>query len=133
MRPTDETHSIFFGSPPIKSTNFFTNKPPEGGCIPKGQDPIVTIQIQICCYNEEAVIEATLDAACSVDWPKDKLFIQVLDDSTDRTSQIVEDVAASWRERGVHCVRYTSPDRVDYKAGNLHANLAGSRRLCCPF
>lgn len=100
------------------STNFFTNKPLQGGYIAQGSEPEVTIQI--CCYNEEAVIEATINAACSVDWPKDKLFVQVLDDSTDNTVEIVEALAASWSEKGVNCTRLSRPTRRGYKAGNLH-------------
>jgi Glycosyl transferase family 2 len=102
----------------VWSTNFFTSKPLEGGNITPGDEPTVTIQI--CCYNEPAVIEATINAACSVDWPKDKLYVQILDDSTDNTVDIVENVSASWRERGVNCVRLARPTRRGYKAGNLH-------------
>ncbi|KAL7574741.1 hypothetical protein ACA910_017305 [Epithemia clementina (nom. ined.)] len=99
-------------------TKFLTSKPLQGGHIAEGSEPKVTIQI--CCYNEQAVIEATINAACSVDWPKDKLFVQILDDSTDNTSAIVQDLAASWREKGVNCVCYTRPTRRGYKAGNLY-------------
>ena len=51
----------------VKTTNFFTRKPKEGGVIQDGSEPVVTIQI--CSYNEASVIEATIDAACSVHWP----------------------------------------------------------------
>ena len=62
----------------VAATRFYTDKPKQGGKIHEGAEPAVTIQI--CVYNESSVIEATIDAACSVDWPKDKLIVQVLDD-----------------------------------------------------
>ncbi|KAJ8599510.1 hypothetical protein CTAYLR_009449 [Chrysophaeum taylorii] len=80
-------------------------------------EPAVTIQI--CCYNEADVIEATIDAACSVYWPRDKLRVEVLDDSTDMTSVIVERRCEHWRDQGIDIARRTRPDRVGYKAGNL--------------
>jgi len=100
------------------------NQPEKGGKIVEGSEPVVTIQI--CAYNEtKSVLEATIDAACQVKWPQDKLFIQVLDDSTDpKTSQIIESLAASWRRKNVSCNRYSRPDRKGYKAGSLqyHTN-----------
>lgn len=92
------------------------NRPP--GLVRPGEEPAVTIQI--CCYNEVDVIAETIDAACSIDWPKDKLCVDVLDDSTDETSAIVASVCAEWRRRGIQAQRRTRPNRLGYKAGNLH-------------
>jgi len=101
------------------ATRCFTSAPVKGGKIPAGQEPMVTIQI--CCYNEGNVIEDTINAACAVDWPKDKLCVQVLDDSNDETIMIAEAVCRRWREQhGMNCHRLTRPDRIGYKAGNLH-------------
>lgn len=107
----------------IKATRFFTSVPIRGGVMT--EVPIVTVQI--CAYNESSVIEDTMDSACSVDWPRDKLFVQVLDDSTDETTEIVEAAAARWRERGVHCERLTRTDRIGYKAGSLHHHTKSIR------
>lgn len=107
------------------------------GLLKTGREPNVTIQI--CCYNEVDVIAATINAAydtlvlcfcvhaisrlcllrCSVDWPKDRLVVDVLDDSSDETSKVVEKTCAKWRKRGVAANRRTRPDRLGYKAGNL--------------
>jgi cellulose synthase/poly-beta-1,6-N-acetylglucosamine synthase-like glycosyltransferase len=49
--------------------------------------PFVTVQLPI--YNEKYVIERLLDAVSQFDYPKDKLEIQILDDSTDETTEII--------------------------------------------
>ena len=48
--------------------------------------PLVTIQLPL--YNEMYVVERLIDSVCEIDYPKDKLEIQVLDDSTDETIKI---------------------------------------------
>jgi cellulose synthase/poly-beta-1,6-N-acetylglucosamine synthase-like glycosyltransferase len=101
-------------------TRFGTAKPPPPGVIPEGEEPKVTIQV--CTFNEAQVIEETINAACSVDWPRNKLCVQVLDDSTDHTCAIIEDACLRWRQAGVNCRRLTRPDRVGYKAGALRHN-----------
>ena len=71
-----------------------------------------------------AVIEPTIDAACSVNWPRDRLCVQVLDDSTEGESRdIARRRADRWRREGVDCRYLTRPDRVGYKAGNLAHHL----------
>jgi len=50
-------------------------------------DKVVTIQLPL--YNEMYVIERLIDSVCEINYPKDKLEIQVLDDSTDETTAIV--------------------------------------------
>lgn len=103
----------------VISTRFFTDKPSEKkGKISPGREPHVTIQI--CCYNEGGVVEETITRACSVDWPIDKLTVQILDDSTDEASvTIVKAAVAIWKSRGIDISRLTRPSRIGYKAGNL--------------
>jgi cellulose synthase/poly-beta-1,6-N-acetylglucosamine synthase-like glycosyltransferase len=102
----------------ILATRFFTDSPKIGGLIVEGEEPVVTIQI--CSFNEISVVEKTIDAACEVDWPKDKLFVQICDDSTDQTIVIIDTVCARWRAAGVNCERLSrAPDRTGYKAGCL--------------
>lgn len=100
------------------ATRLFTDKPKQGGQILPGHEPMVTIQIS--CFNEGNVIEDTINAACDVDWPKDKLCVQICDDSNDETVNIIESVCRRWQEKGVSCQRLIRPDRVGYKAGCLH-------------
>ena len=102
------------------STRGFTDSPSkqhDGSCL-LGQEPSVTIQI--CAFNEGSVVEETIRAACQVDWPGDKLIVQVCDDSTDvESSKIIEEQVSFWRGRGISIQRLTRPDRLGYKAGNL--------------
>ena len=91
------------------------------------EEPHVTIAI--CAYNEGAVVPRTIDSACSVDWPKDKLTVHVCDDSTDPSSiKFIESAVARWRKRGFDVERLTRPDRVGYKAGNLRYNFTRIKR-----
>ena len=77
----------------------------------KGADePHVTIQI--CTCNEANVIEGTIDAACSVDWPSNKLTVQVLDDSTeDKERLVVREPINHWKMKGINAQHLTRPDR----------------------
>lgn len=83
--------------------------------------PQVTVQLPI--YNEARVVQRLLAAAAALDWPGDRLQIQVLDDSTDET----RDLAAYWvdhhQRQGVPIVHLHRQDRVGYKAGALHAGI----------
>ncbi len=86
-----------------------------------GEFPRVTIQLPI--YNEHVVAERLIDSACRIDWPKDKLEIQVLDDSTDHTTQITKATVEKWRALGFCINRIHRTDRKGYKAGALREAL----------
>ncbi len=79
--------------------------------------PVVTTQLPI--YNEKYVIERLIRAVCSFDYPRDKHEIQVLDDSTDETVEIVSRLVKELRQQGhdIHQVRRKK--REGYKAGAL--------------
>lgn len=79
--------------------------------------PQVTVQLP--CFNERYVIERLIDAVCGLDWPKDKLEIQVLDDSTDDTTEIAQRAVDRWRAQGVDIVCIHRTDRTGFKAGAL--------------
>jgi len=89
------------------------------------EEPFVTIQLPI--YNEQFVVERLLDAVCAIDWPREKLEIQLLDDSTDETVQVAAAKVADLRAQGfdVHHVHRT--DRTGYKAGALREAMAVAR------
>jgi len=59
---------------------------------PDSQLPHVVVQIP--SFNEGAVVRRGVEAAARLDWPRDKLHIQILDDSTDETAEIARAVAA---------------------------------------
>lgn len=83
--------------------------------------PRVTIQLPL--FNESTVATRLLDAAARLDYPADKLEIQVLDDSTDETQGLVRAHVERLRERGVDAVYLHRTNRVGYKAGALDEGL----------
>jgi cellulose synthase/poly-beta-1,6-N-acetylglucosamine synthase-like glycosyltransferase len=81
--------------------------------------PAVTIQLPM--FDEMFVVERLIDAAAGVDYPRDRLEIQVLDDSTDATSEIARAKCDQLRNEGFD-VRYLHrDDRTGFKAGALQA------------
>lgn len=97
--------------------------------IPKPKDnhdeEMVTIQLPM--YNEMYVAERLIDAICEMDYPKDKLEIQVLDDSTDETVDVVAKVVKQKKKLGfdIHHVRRTN--RSGFKAGALKEGLKSAK------
>ncbi len=90
--------------------------PPEPADWPK-----VTIQLPI--YNERYVIERLVDATVAFDYPREKLEIQVLDDSTDETQAIARAVVERYRAAGVRIAYLHRTNREGYKAGALREGL----------
>ena len=83
--------------------------------------PTVTVQLPV--YNERYVVERLIDAICRLDYPRDRLEIQVLDDSTDDTSEIARRTVARQRARGIDIVYHHRSDRRGFKAGALEEGL----------
>src|SRR5574340_232284 len=71
--------------------------------------PTVTIQLPI--YNEKYVAERLVNAVCALDYPKDKLCIQVLDDSDDDTSAILENLVNDYKKNGFDITHVRRGDR----------------------
>lgn len=83
----------------------------------RNQQPLVCVQIPI--FNEMELIGATIDSLCSLDWPRDRLEIMVLDDSTDETSSIVAQKVQEWRLKDITISHVTRSSRDNFKAGAL--------------
>jgi cellulose synthase/poly-beta-1,6-N-acetylglucosamine synthase-like glycosyltransferase len=83
--------------------------------------PRVTIQLP--AYNEMYVMERVIDAVCAFDYPKDRLDIQVLDDSTDETQRIARGAVERWKNMGVDICYIHRDDRTGFKAGALENGL----------
>ncbi|HVM61923.1 MAG TPA: cellulose synthase family protein [Verrucomicrobiae bacterium] len=83
--------------------------------------PKVTVQLPL--YNEMYVAERLLEAVASLDYPQDRLEVQVLDDSTDETTEIVARKTAQLCERGFDVQHIQRSDRTGYKAGALENGL----------
>jgi cellulose synthase/poly-beta-1,6-N-acetylglucosamine synthase-like glycosyltransferase len=94
--------------------------------FPDSDLPFVTIQLPL--YNEQFVIQRLIDACCRLDYPRDRFEIQVLDDSTDESSdvarQIVERYAAGFPGMPPQPIEYIHrTNRHGYKAGALEGGL----------
>jgi cellulose synthase/poly-beta-1,6-N-acetylglucosamine synthase-like glycosyltransferase len=85
---------------------------------PDAQLPHVVVQIP--SFNEGAVLRRGIEAAAALDWPREKLHIQVLDDSTDDTAELARTVVAELRARGFDVVALQRTDRSGFKGGALH-------------
>jgi len=83
--------------------------------------PRVTIQLPV--YNELYVIERLIDAIAQVHYPKDKLDIQVLDDSSDETVQIIAAKVKEYQQQGFDIEHIQRPERKGFKAGALGYGL----------
>lgn len=85
--------------------------------------PMVLVQIPMC--NEREVYAQSIGAACQLDWPKDRILIQVLDDSDDGNVQLlIKDEVSSWREKGANIIYRHRLIRTGYKAGNLNSAMS---------
>ncbi len=93
--------------------------------VPPAQLPYVTIQLPI--YNERFVIERLIDAAVKIDYPGDRLQIQVIDDSTDDTTQIATAIIQKYRLQGKNIQHVHRSHRQGYKAGALSAALSNAQ------
>jgi cellulose synthase/poly-beta-1,6-N-acetylglucosamine synthase-like glycosyltransferase len=89
------------------------------------QLPVVTVQLPI--FNEVYVAKRLLRSVSELDYPRDRLHIQVLDDSTDDTRLITADAAAELRERGFDVELIHRANRTGFKAGALEHGLATAR------
>lgn len=83
--------------------------------------PFVTIQLPI--YNEQYVVERLIDTICKLEYPKDKLEIQVLDDSTDKSVDLIDKKVAEHKHLGVSIKHIRRPERKGFKAGALAYGL----------
>src|SRR5205807_5023477 len=86
-------------------------------------DPLPAVTIQLPLYNEMYVADRLIDAVCRIDYPRELLEIQVLDDSSDETCAIAERAVRRWTAEGIDIKYFHREDRVGYKAGALEAGL----------
>lgn len=91
--------------------------PPE----PSNPRPAVTVQVPV--YNEQHVVDRVLRAVGNLRWPAEKLQVQVVDDSTDRTAEVVARELARLRDRGIAVEHVQRDERTGYKAGAIEAGL----------
>ncbi len=94
--------------------------------------PLVTVQLPV--FNEMYVVERLIDAVARLEYPADRLEIQVLDDSTDATSARIQQKVASLRRKGIDIKHLRRTNRRGFKAGALKAGMLSARgELLCIF
>jgi cellulose synthase/poly-beta-1,6-N-acetylglucosamine synthase-like glycosyltransferase len=93
--------------------------------VPPGAWPAVTVQLPV--YNERYVVERLIEAVCRLDYPKNLLEIQVLDDSIDDTAEIARAATARMRQQGYDIVYLHRQDRCGFKAGALKEGLSQAK------
>lgn len=83
--------------------------------------PLVTVQLPI--FNEIHTVERLLRAVAGLDYPRARLQVQILDDSTDETASVAATLAENLRVQGLHIEHIHRRERIGYKAGALAAGL----------
>jgi cellulose synthase/poly-beta-1,6-N-acetylglucosamine synthase-like glycosyltransferase len=83
--------------------------------------PVVTIQLPI--YNEKYVAQRLIETVCNMEYPRERLEIQVLDDSDDETSELVELVVQRFRREDFDISIIRRENRAGFKAGALQNGL----------
>ena len=97
-------------------------------------DELPRITVQLPIYNEQFVIDRLVEAACKLQYPPDKLDIQVLDDSTDETVEVAGAVVDRYRALGHNISYHHRTNRHGFKAGALDAGLKSAQgELVCIF
>lgn len=92
-----------------------------GSTVEDNELPTVTIQLPT--YNEQYVVERLINCIVELEYPKEKLEIQLLDDSTDETTSLLQKKVEEYSAQGFDISLVRRPDRVGYKAGALKYGL----------
>lgn len=96
----------------------------EPSCPSPREEDLPPVLVQLPLYNEPRVVERLLLAVAALDWPRDRLRIQVLDDSTDETANIAEMLVCALRLQAVDILHLRRVHRDGFKAGALASGLA---------
>ncbi len=83
--------------------------------------PLITVQLPL--FNEMYVVERLVNAIAEIDYPRDRLQIQVLDDSTDETVKLAEATVKKYRAQGFDIEYVHRSDRTGFKAGALENGM----------
>lgn len=94
---------------------------PQAPALRDDELPCVTVQLPL--YNERFVAERLIDAVAVLDYPRDRLHIQVLDDSTDETYALLHERVTQLKTQGLNIDLIHRTDRTGYKAGALENGM----------
>jgi cellulose synthase/poly-beta-1,6-N-acetylglucosamine synthase-like glycosyltransferase len=87
--------------------------------------PLVTIQLPV--YNEKYVVERLLDAVADLDWPGHSMEVQVLDDSTDETTEVIRQKLREEKFSELDIQHIRRGNRIGFKAGALQEGTQAAR------
>jgi cellulose synthase/poly-beta-1,6-N-acetylglucosamine synthase-like glycosyltransferase len=94
---------------------------------PIDRSTLPPVTVQVPTYNELHVVERVIDRVAALDYPRDRLQIQILDDSTDETTRLARARTALHQEREIDIAVLRRPDRSGFKAGALAWGLSQAR------
>jgi len=103
--------------------NYYKNRKNYSPDPPRHFEELPRVTVQLPMYNEQFVIDRLIEAVCAMEYPSDKLEIQVLDDSTDETQAVAQDLVERYAALGHPIVYIHRTNRYGYKAGALDAGL----------
>lgn len=106
-----------------KETDHILAAPPPSRALPKTPADWPRVLVQVATFNERYTIEEVIDAVCALQYPRERLAIQILDDSTDDTLEIAQKRVALHADRGEPIRLVHRTNREGYKAGALAAGL----------
>src|SRR5437660_9638902 len=102
-----------------------TTEPP--GHFPGGFDDLPRVTVQSPIFNEQYVVERLLDSICKLKYPREKLDIQLLDDSTDETVEVARGLVERYAALGHPIVYQHRANREGFKAGALAEGMRTAR------
>ncbi|MBZ0289226.1 MAG: glycosyltransferase, partial [Anaerolineae bacterium] len=114
--------TIYAGSELILLITYWRYRNQPTPVPPVKQWPTVVVQLPI--YNERYVVGRLLNAVAALDYPRDRLIVQVLDDSSDDTSELAAEHAAALAKTGLNIQHVRRENRTGYKAGALAYGLS---------
>src|SRR5579872_1749840 len=106
---------------------YYRNRKNHAGEPPQKFTELPRVTVQLPIFNEQFVVDRLVEAICKLEYPKDKLDIQVLDDSTDETQAVAQAVVERYAALG-HPITYIHrTNREGYKAGALQNGMKTAR------
>ncbi|MCB1227179.1 MAG: glycosyltransferase family 2 protein [Verrucomicrobiales bacterium] len=115
-----------FGAHRIKILYYFWKHRQNEPMAPRRFDELPRVTVQLPIFNELHVLDRLLQSVAELDYPRDRLQIQVLDDSTDETAAAAAAKSEELRQSGLDIQYLHRTDRSGFKAGALDAAMAGA-------
>lgn len=104
--------------------NYLNARKNKSNKAPELQNDLPRVTVQLPVYNELYVVERLIECVCSFDYPKSKLEIQVLDDSTDESVELIAQKVHYFQSEGFDIKQVRRRERVGFKAGALKFGTA---------